>query len=76
MAVRRMTHQLNVLAGQKVASLSQYNRIDRPTMLKWNSRHKSPVLSKKQATICFEVIFQQTTFVAFGSGSKKHTVDC
>ena len=35
-----------------------------------------PVLSRKPAIICFEVIFPQTTFVAFGSGSKTHTVDC
>ena len=27
-------------------------------------------------TICIEVIFSQTTFVGFGSGSKTHTVDC
>ena len=35
-----------------------------------------PVLQKKQVTICFEVIFPQTTFVEFGLGSKIHTVDC
>ena len=34
-----------------------------------------PVLPKKQATICFEVIFPQTAFVGFDFCSKIHTVD-
>ena len=34
-----------------------------------------PAFQKKLATICFEVIFQQTTFVGFGWDSKTHTVD-
>lgn len=34
-----------------------------------------PVLPKKQATICFEVLFPRTTFVGFGSFWKTHTVD-
>ena len=87
-AVRRITRQFDVLAGQKGAGISPYVRarnvilnndssslvpfsnfsedfrqtnsvvpliINRPTMLKW----KIPVLQKKQATICFEVIFHK-----------------
>ena len=104
-AVRRMTDQFLVLAGQKGAGLSrcvrahiavmnndssslvrllnfsedfwQTNcgvplRIDRPTMVKWNSRHMT---SFAEETGHSEVIFSLTTFVEFGSDSKTHAVD-
>ena len=35
-----------------------------------------PVLLQKRATICFEIIFTQTTFIGFGSGSKTHMMNC
>ena len=35
-----------------------------------------PALQKKQATIGFEVICPQITFVGLGLGSKAYTVDC
>ena len=35
-----------------------------------------PYLSKKQATICFEVLLPWTTFVGFGSSSQTYTVEC
>ena len=49
--------------------------IDRPMMLKWNSRHMTS-FAIKQDTIYFEVIFAQTTIVGFEPGSKTHTMDC
>ena len=33
-----------------------------------------PVLNKKQAIICFQVLLPRITFVGFGSTSKTHTV--
>ena len=102
-----MTHQLDVLAGQKGAGLSRCVRArivmvnnDSSSLLRFSNFSEDfrqencgvplridvlwwssaiidtwPVLLKKLDTIFFEVIFPQTTFVGFGSGSKTHTVD-
>ena len=47
-------------------------RIERPTMLKWNSRH----LTNFGEETADHLLLLRTTFVRFGSGSKTYTVNC
>ena len=65
----------NFSEGLRQANCGIPLTIHRPTMLS-GTVATWPVLPKKHAIICFEVLLPRTTFVGFGSSSKTHTVDC
>ena len=48
------------------------------TVLRFSSTTDAtwPLMPKKQAIICFDVLLPRTTFVGFASSWKTHTVDC